>query len=142
VAHFNLGLLWVERGQLERAERAFAAALAGRPPHPRARRELALTLAQRGEYRRAITLFEEELRAERRADPALFANLGLAYARAGEPERAEAALRQALHLEPEQPDALGNLAALYAQRGRWVEAAALYARARARGNFSAPPASK
>jgi len=82
------------------------------PPHPEARRELALLHAERGEYRKAAELFEEELRATRKPDPTVYANLGLARAKAGEFERAEAALLQTLQHDEHHTSALANLAVL------------------------------
>jgi len=111
-ARFNLGLLHRDQGELGAAARAFAAAMRADPPHPEARRELALVYAERGEYLRAAELFEEELRLTRRPDANVFANLGLALAKAGERERAEAALLQALQLDEHHVEAQKNLQAL------------------------------
>jgi Flp pilus assembly protein TadD len=146
-AHFNLGLLCRDEDDLAAAERAFVAALAADPPHPRARRELALVCAERGDRARAVALFEEELRATRRPDAWVYTQLGVIFIEAGEPSRAEAALRQALVHDPEHPQALAQLARLLAGDGRYLEAAALHRRAteeRARrsGNPAPPAASK
>jgi tetratricopeptide (TPR) repeat protein len=137
-ARFNLGLLHREQNELGAAARAFAAAMRADPPHPDARRELALVYAERGEFLRAAELFEEELRVTRRPDATVYANLGLALARAGELGRAEAALLQALSLDEKQAHALANLAALYQKSGRESEAATLRVKL---GNLSPPPAS-
>jgi tetratricopeptide (TPR) repeat protein len=142
VAHFNLGLLHRGEGDLAGAERAFDAALSADPPHPHARRELAITCAERGDYAQAIHHFEEELRLSRRPDAWVYANLGLAYARAGDRARAKDALLEALRLDADHAHALTNLAALYAAEGRAREAAVLLRRARAAGNSGRPPASK
>jgi tetratricopeptide (TPR) repeat protein len=143
VAWFNLGLLCRDAGDLDGAARAFAEALACDPPHPHARRELALAAADQGNYPRAIELFEEELRVIGRPDATIYANLGLACARAGQEERAEAALKQALVVDAGHAAALTNLAALYAAQGRYVDAAALLERAqRAGGNLPPGAASK
>lgn len=139
-ACFNLGLLLRERGDLDGAARAFAAALTANPPHPDARVELALALCDRGEHARAILLFEEELRWGKSAPATVYTNLGVACLAGGDRARAESAFRQALAHAPEHGPALRNLAHLYAQDGRLVDAAALLARAR--GNPDAPPASK
>jgi len=132
MAHFNLGLLARDEGDLREAARAFALALAASPPHAHARRELALVHAERGDFARAIALFEEELRGTRRPDASIYANLGLAYVQHGERELGEAALRQALKLDERHPNALANLAKLLAGDGRYLEAATLVRRARRR----------
>jgi Flp pilus assembly protein TadD len=142
VAHFNVGLLFRAAGDLPGAQRAFGEALRADPPHAHARRELALVCAERGDYGLAAALLEEELRVTRRPDATVYANLGLAYARQGERESAEAALRQALVLDRRHANALMNLAALCAADGRYMEAAALLRRAREPGNSAGPPASK
>jgi Flp pilus assembly protein TadD len=142
LAHFNLGLLLRERGDLDGAAQAFAAAVTADPPHPEARVQLAMTLSDRGEHRRAILLFEEELRHGRSNAATIYTHLGVACAHAGEPTRAEAALRQALALDGNHAPALRNLAALYAAAGRWIDAAALLRHYKELGNSDRPPASK
>ena len=142
LAHFNLGLLLRERGDLDGAARAFAAAVAADPPHPDARVQLALTLSDDGEHLRAILLLEEELRHGNCHAPTIYTHLGVACLQAGEPSRAESALRQALALDGNFAPALRNLAALYAGSGRWIDAAALLRRYHEQGNSGAPPASK
>jgi len=149
IAHFNLGLLSRSERDLVGAQRAFADALRADPPHPHARRQLALVYAERGDHAQAIALLEEELRVTRRPDASVYANLGLAYAKKGERESAEAALRQAITIDRRHAHALTNLAALCASDGRWVEAATLLRRARdasepsrGRGNSGGPEASK
>jgi tetratricopeptide (TPR) repeat protein len=142
LGHFNLALLEREEGNLVAAEDCFLQALRAEPPHPDARRELALTCADRGDYARAAELFEEELRVTRRRDATVFVNLGVAYARMGEPGKAEAALREALRIDGRHVAALGNLARILADRGATREAAALADRAREVRNSAAPPVSK
>jgi Flp pilus assembly protein TadD len=112
------------------------------PPHPLARRELALTIAEQGDFGRAVELFEHELRATRRPDATLYTNLGLAHARAGHVALAEAAFKQALVLDPKHRPALDNLAALYQLEGRLDEAEVLGRAARDLGNPGEPPLSK
>jgi Flp pilus assembly protein TadD len=124
-ARFNLGLLHRDQGELGAAARAFAAAMRADPPHPEARRQLALLHAERGEFLLAAELFEAELRATRRPDAGVYANLGLALAKAGELARAEAALLQALQLDPGHAEALTNLATIYDATGRSDEASRL-----------------
>jgi Flp pilus assembly protein TadD len=140
-AHFNLGLLCRVEGDLRGAQRAFAAALGCDPPHPRARRELAVACAEHGELDRAISLFEAELREGCPPDASIYANLGLAYARRGDRTTAEGALRHALRLRPRHRGALQNLAAVYSAQGRWLEAAALLRRLHDSGNSDPLPAS-
>ena len=77
---FNLGTLLRERGDLDGAVRAFAAAMRADPPHPSARVELALAEAERGDEERAVELLEEELRVGRPSPPTL-RNLAKLYAR-------------------------------------------------------------
>jgi protein O-GlcNAc transferase len=137
---FNMGLLLRESADLDGAGRAFAAALTADPPLPAARIELALTLSDRGEHRRAIELLEEAIRAGNDQPAVLWTNLGVACVRAGNDARAEEAFREALACHPDHLAALRNLAHLYARLGRLVDAAAMLRRAE--GNSGEPPASK
>jgi tetratricopeptide (TPR) repeat protein len=141
LAAFNLGLLLRARGDFDGATEALALALAADPPHPKARVELAMTLSDCGDHLRAIVLFEEELRHRPEA-PAVHTHLGVACMNGGDPARAESSFRRALALDGEFGPALRNLAALYAEAGRWIDAAALVRRFKEVGNSSAPPASK
>ena len=92
LAQFNLGTLLRERGDLDGAARAFAAAVSAE--HAGARAELALTEAERGDDARAIELLEEELRLGR-PTPTTLRNLAKLYARGGRLVEAAALLHRA-----------------------------------------------
>jgi tetratricopeptide (TPR) repeat protein len=77
----------------------------------------------------------EALIALARDDPRnaqVLLRLGLAHALVGQRDEAEAAWRRAEHLAPRSAAASTNLAIAYAQRERWVDAAAAARRALAR----------
>ncbi|HEY2745450.1 MAG TPA: tetratricopeptide repeat protein, partial [Polyangia bacterium] len=92
LAQLNLGTLLRERGDLDGAARAFAAAV--RADQPGARAELALAEAERGDDARAIALLEEELRLAGPSPP-LLRNLAKLYARGGRLVEAAALLQRA-----------------------------------------------
>jgi tetratricopeptide (TPR) repeat protein len=94
----------------------------------------------RSDFARALELLEQNQHAEgiallvevTRAAPELTAahvDLGIAYARTGELERAEASLVRALELSPRHPVAHNELGIVYRRTGRFGEARRSYERA-------------
>lgn len=74
----------------------------------------------KGDYPRAITLFQEALRRGPRAS--IYSNLGAAFRAAGRAAEAEAAYREAIARQPDFGAAHGNLGNLLSGRGRFAEA--------------------
>jgi Flp pilus assembly protein TadD len=105
-AHFHLGRLAQASGDVVAAEGAFERASRGPAPHPRARHELALLLAERGRLDEAADLLERELLARPRA------------------KTVRANLRQVLE----------RVARAHMAAGRLIEAAEVYRRARSLGH--------
>jgi Flp pilus assembly protein TadD len=85
------------------AARQTAARLAQLPNlDPRIRFNLALQLAQLGEYQKAAEQFEAIPPADR--DAAAFLNLGMVYSRLRQPEKARQAYQESIRLDPANPD--------------------------------------
>jgi Flp pilus assembly protein TadD len=59
-------------------------------------------------------------------------DLGIAYGRSGDLDRAEASLQRALQLDPDHPIANNELGMVYRKKGRFADARASYERALAR----------
>lgn len=121
MAHNNLGLIHLERGELDLAERHLRTALAVHPQHYEAHSNLGVILFRRGDLAGAQTAFETALRHQPRLVHALV-NLGGVHEKRGDRAGAEACYRQALEVNPGQRDAQARLAALCEQTGRVAEA--------------------
>jgi len=85
----------------------------------------ALALLKEKKYDQAITLLESIVRTENRIT-APFVNLGIAYMRTGEMEKAEQNLLKAVSLDPAHPIANNELGLLYRKTGRFAKARKVY----------------
>jgi tetratricopeptide (TPR) repeat protein len=90
------------RGQLDRAARAYEAALAQHPDHPDALHLLGLVSLQRGDPRRAVALIGRAV-AVRPDEAAYYASLAEASWALGQVDRALACCREAVRLRPDNP---------------------------------------
>src|SRR5258706_535324 len=107
------------------------------PGHPEALFHRGNRRRERGEHTAAIADYERAL--ERVPGHAgLLNNLALTLEAFGKVERAEACYRDILTWEPQQPDALLNLANLRYRAARYAEAAARHQRAAARRTGLSP----
>lgn len=88
----------------------------------------ALERLEEEDYERAIALLLEFTEAAPQVT-AGHVDLGMAYARKGELENAEASLARALELNPDHPVALNELGIVYRRTGRFQEARKSYERA-------------
>jgi tetratricopeptide (TPR) repeat protein len=94
----------------------------------RAQYESAVQLLEQERYEQGIALLLEVI--EKAPDvTAPYINLGLAYERLGDHERAEASLKKALELNPSHPVAYDELGLLYRETGRFAAARAAYEKA-------------
>ena len=113
LAHNNLGVLLLERGDFAAAADAFEAGLAADPRNANARINLAIARARGGDPAAAIAELERVLAEHPRHAAACF-NLGVAYEQSGQKERARDAYRCALDSRPDYAlarERLGRLGA-------------------------------
>jgi tetratricopeptide (TPR) repeat protein len=97
-------------------------------PDARGRYLAAVSALEQGLYERGVA----ELRAVTEQAPELanpHVDLGIAYGRAGDLERAAASLEQAVAIGADHPIALNELALVYRRLGRFADARASYERA-------------
>jgi tetratricopeptide (TPR) repeat protein len=87
--------------------------------------EAALKLFAEGKYEAGIELLLKVIALES-ASPTAQVDLGLAYARAGDMERAEASLRKALESSSPHPAAYNELGLMQRRKGEFAEARASY----------------
>jgi Flp pilus assembly protein TadD len=87
--------------------------------------EKAVRMLEEGRFEPGIALMSDVARRE----PALTAahlNLGVAYARSGDLDHAEASLQRALELNPKHPAAWNELGMVQRRKGQYVKARASY----------------
>ena len=97
-------------------------------PDARSRFERAVTLLDAGDDQGAIALLEPVIEASPKVS-APYINLGLAYDRTGQADKAEAQFKKALELVPGHPVACNAYGLLCRKAGRFDEARALYEQA-------------
>ncbi len=97
-------------------------------PELRADFDQAIQLLEQERYQQGIALLE---RVTERAPEVTAAHidLGIAYRKAGDPERAETSIKRALELSPRHPVAHNELGMLYRQTGRFADARTHYEQA-------------
>ncbi|MBA3676418.1 MAG: SPOR domain-containing protein [Sphingosinicella sp.] len=111
-----LGDLYLKNGRFLSAETAFSDVLALHPDNSRARFNLALAQIALGKSYAAL------VQLDRLAETASAADLGLAFALAGQPDRAVAMLEPAARTEGADGRVRQNLALAYAMTGDWQRA--------------------
>lgn len=120
-AHLQRGLILIEQGRFDLAEKELNLALAEDPDSPRAHAFLALCLNERQEYQRAT---EEARQAVERAPewPTAHWIMAQVYASRNRLDEAERAAREALRLDPDNPGPYATLARIHLARRDWAEA--------------------
>ncbi len=129
-AHNALALVFQLEQEYEIAETHFKAALrANSEASTKVRNNYGAFLFELGRYDDAIR--QLEIASEDRyytSRPTVFENLGVSYLRIGDARQAEAAFERAVALNPDQPKALIELAAILFERQDYVRARQYYLR--------------
>ncbi|MGB1027097.1 MAG: tetratricopeptide repeat protein, partial [Rhodospirillaceae bacterium] len=119
----RVGKAMLSAGQSRAAATLFARVLRLEPGDREARRDLIVALAGEGDIEEALTHLARTAR-DLPDDPWPHAMAGDLHARAGRPDRAVAALQNALRRDAGHVDARTTLAAVLGRAGRWAEAVA------------------
>jgi tetratricopeptide (TPR) repeat protein len=127
-AHFNLGVAQKKLMQLEAATASFRTALDLAGPTPVILTAIGLTELARGHSAEAAMILEQAARKDARS-PLAFLNWAEALKSARQHDRAIAALKRALALQPDYVDALNSLGAVYAELEQSDEAEQHFKRA-------------
>ncbi|MFT5088365.1 MAG: protein O-GlcNAc transferase [Planctomycetota bacterium] len=118
--HFNLGLVYLKRGELDRAQRQFQAALSVDSTYAEAQHNIGVIYALKGKHVEALAHFSSAVSIK--PDYALaHKNLGNSYLVQGEYQRAEQSFRSALGLDVEMIEGLNGLGTALIQQGRIEE---------------------
>ena len=128
MAHNNLGLAVLEKGQVDEAVAHFQKALAIDPAFYDAHNSLGLVLLQQGRAKEAIARFQEAVKL--RPDfAAAYNNLGNALRQDGQADAAVSHFRKALEINPRFALAFYNLGNGLLEQGRTDEAIAYFRKA-------------
>ncbi len=111
-AHLNAGLARQDRGDLEAADRHYAAALAIEPGYDLAHYNLGVLKYDQGDLRGAASHFAQALRLNPRLADA-WVRLGSLYGNTGRLDLAEQSFRTASEINPDHVEAWSNLGVVY-----------------------------
>ncbi|MDD5234463.1 MAG: tetratricopeptide repeat protein [Syntrophales bacterium] len=121
LAHNNIGLAFLERGDLDTAAMHFQKAMSYNPRQSFAFNNLGMVYHKQGRTDDAVSLFWQALLINPDSAEA-YSNLGDALASQGKTEEAMRCFRESLRLKPENASAFLNLGYAAAGRGNWNDA--------------------
>jgi len=120
------GVVYMQAGKLEDAEKAFKNALAKDPNRNSSRGYLTADYIQSGRVDEALKELEELIKRNP-SEPTAHATKGLLFEKQGNLEEAKRNYTQALELDPNAWDAANNLAYILAEEGRQLDVALRWA---------------
>jgi tetratricopeptide (TPR) repeat protein len=119
-AHYNLGVVSERQSNLVEAEKHYEAAYKLDPNHRKTLLNLGKMYRLQDKFEKAITLYEEALKAPgAEFDVALLNNLTVAYRLAKKFDKAELTARRVLARTKDNADAYKNLALIYFDQGNY-----------------------
>ena len=121
VAHNQLGILEMQRGQTGEAEAAFKKAIASDPQYAEAQNNLGVLYNREGKDSDAATLYRQAIANDPKYTKA-YVNLGLLLAQHGQVAQGEQQLRTAIQMNPNDPGAYTALGMIQGKTGRPAEA--------------------
>jgi tetratricopeptide (TPR) repeat protein len=123
--HYELGLAYLSKGQLDKATSEFQTAVRLKPDYAEAHINLGVAYKAQGQWDKAIAEYQAASRLKPDYAEA-YNNLGVAYASQGRLDRAIAEYQRALRLKPGYAEAHYNLGIIYESQGRVDGAIAEY----------------
>jgi len=121
LAHNNLGLAFLERGELDTAAMHFRKAAAYNPTQAEAYNNLGMVFMKQGRTDEATSYFRQALSINPNSAEA-YSNMGDALASQGKIEEAMRCFRESLRLKPDNASAFVNLGYAAASQGNWSDA--------------------
>jgi protein O-mannosyl-transferase len=128
MAHNNLGIALMNRGDNAAAAQEFRAAIAWKPDHDQARLNLGMIAERAGRFDEARAWYLDALRVKPNFANAHY-NLGRLAATQGVTDDAIDHYQRAIEFDPKHDEAMTNLGVLFAERGDAGRAVLLYRRA-------------
>jgi tetratricopeptide (TPR) repeat protein len=127
-AHNNLGIVWVQAGQVQEAVRQYEQTLRIRPDYPEAHYDLGVALEKMGRTQEAIQQYGYALQIKPDYAEAHY-NLAVALNRAGRMQEAIGHYEQAVRIKSDFVEAHNNLGLALMEQGRLPEAIGHYEQA-------------
>jgi tetratricopeptide (TPR) repeat protein len=138
VAHNNLGIALLNKGQLDEAIRQYQEVVRLTPDSPEAHYNLGIGLGRKGKIDEAISQYEEAIRLKSDyVEP--HNNLGNALLSKGQIDEAIRQFQEAIRLQPDSPEAHYNLGTGLGRKGKIDEAIRQYEEAiRLKSDYAEP----
>ena len=121
LAHNNLGLVFLKKGQADEAIEQFRRTVEINPNYTEGQNNLANTLLENGQLSEAIEQYKIALKINPKFAPT-YANLGVAFIQEGQLDEAIAQYQKAIEINPKFAQAHGNLGLAFFQKGQLEDA--------------------
>ena len=122
---YNLGIVYQQQGELDKAIPEFKAAIRIKADFSAAHNNLGKVYGIRGEFEEAVAAFKTGVRIDPN-NAVLYTNLGIVYREQSKFDEAVSAYKKAIEIDSNYPEAHTNLGIVYRKQGRFEEAVEAY----------------